>query len=235
VRQRWPLRLAVLVVFGAGLGAFLAFGGHRMLSFETFSQHHTAIKSWVSANLGLAMLAFLSLYSLGVALSVPGAVWMSIAGGYLFGTVPAAGLIVLGATLGATAIFLAARFVFGESWRARVSRGTMARLEQGFRDNAFSSLLVLRLVPLFPFWLVNLVPAFLGVPARTFIVATALGIIPGTFVYASVGNGLEMVLATGGMPDLGIIYDPEILGPLLGLAALATLPSLYRWWKGRPS
>jgi uncharacterized membrane protein YdjX (TVP38/TMEM64 family) len=91
-----------------------------------------------------------------------------------------------------------------------------------------SYLLVLRLVPLFPFFLVNLAPAFLGVPLSTYVVATLVGIVPGTFVYASVGAGLGAVLAAGGEPDLSIAWRPEVLGPLLGLAALACLPILYK-------
>nr|WP_153341040.1 VTT domain-containing protein [Roseospira navarrensis] len=226
------MRVGVLAVFAAGLGLFFALGGHQALSFETLSTHHETIRAWVTNHQGLAMVAFVAAYVGIVAFSVPGAVWMSIAGGYLFGTALATLLIVTGATAGATGIFLAARFVFGEAWRARV-KGSIARLETGFRENAFSSLLVLRLVPLFPFWLVNLVPAFVGVPTRTYVLATALGIIPGAAVYASVGNGLEAVLAAGGRPDLGLIYDPEIFAPLLGLAALALVPTLYKRWKGR--
>jgi uncharacterized membrane protein YdjX (TVP38/TMEM64 family) len=106
-------------------------------------------------------------------------------------------------------------------------------MEAGFRENAFNYLLVLRLIPLFPFWLVNLVPAFLGVPLRTYVVATLLGIIPGSLVYASVGNGLGVVFDQGDTPDLGIIFKPAILGPILGLAALALLPVVYRRYKAR--
>jgi uncharacterized membrane protein YdjX (TVP38/TMEM64 family) len=231
-KGRRRLRLGLLVVLLAGLGAFFALGGHRALSFETLSEHHAAIAAWVEGHAILAVTVFALAYVLVVAFSVPGAVWMSIAGGYLFGTVAATALVVASATVGATAVFLVARYIVGEAWKARVG-GTLARLEQGFRENAFSSLLVLRLVPLFPFWLVNLVPAFLGVPTRVYVIATAVGIVPGALVYTGVGNGLDAVFADGGMPDLGIIYDPEILLPLLGLAALALVPTAYRLWKGR--
>ncbi|MBB4284826.1 putative membrane protein YdjX (TVP38/TMEM64 family) [Roseospira goensis] len=231
-RRAWPRRLALLAAFALVLGLVVAFDGHRLLSFETLGRHHEAIAAWVDAHRALAAGVFVAAYFMAVTFSVPGAVWMSITGGYLFGPVAGTALIVLAATLGATAVFLAARYILGDTWRDRV-RGPMARLERGFRDNAFTSLLVLRLIPLFPFWLINLVPAFLGVPTRTYAGATVLGIIPGAAVYASVGNGLDALLASGDRPDLGLIYDPEILGPLLGLAVLAMLPSLYRWWKGR--
>ena len=106
-------------------------------------------------------------------------------------------------------------------------------MESGFRDNAISYMLILRLVPLFPFWLVNLVPAFLGVSFASYAVTTVIGIIPGTAVYSSVGNGLGALVEAGRMPDLGLITDPEILLPLLGLALLSFLPVVYKWIKAR--
>ncbi|MFQ5974287.1 MAG: TVP38/TMEM64 family protein, partial [Alphaproteobacteria bacterium] len=102
------------------------------------------------------------------------------------------------------------------------------KMEAGFRENALNYMLVLRLIPVFPFWLVNLAPAFLGVSVRVFVIGTFVGIIPGTFVYASVGNGLGAVFDAGGAPDLGIIFEPEILLPIIGLALLALLPVIYK-------
>lgn len=226
--RRWSRgRLALLMVLAAGIVAFFGLGGTEWLSFETLSRHHETITAWVEAHGTLSALAFVLLYFVAVTFSVPGAVWMSIAGGFLFGPVAGSALIVLAATAGATAVFLAARFILGDAWRRRVS-GAVARLESAFRDNAFSTLLVLRLIPLFPFWLVNLVPAFVGVRTTPYVAATALGIIPGAAVYSSVGNGLGAILESGQRPDLGLIYDPEIIGPLIGLAVLAALPGLYR-------
>jgi len=109
----------------------------------------------------------------------------------------------------------------------------ISRLEAGFQENALSYLLVLRLVPLFPFWLVNLVPAFLGVPLTTYVLGTFVGIIPGSFVYASVGNGLGSVFDAGGAPDLTIIFEPEILLPIIGLSLLALIPVAYKKLKGK--
>ena len=104
-------------------------------------------------------------------------------------------------------------------------------MEAGFRDNALSYLLVLRLVPLFPFWVVNLVPALLGVSTRTYVVGTFFGIIPGSSVFCSVGNGLGTVFDSGGTPDLGIIFEPEIFGPLMALAVLSLIPVFYKRFK----
>ena len=121
---------------------------------------------------------------------------MTIAGGFLFGTLTTTVVVVVGATIGAIALFLAARYAFFDALHAKAGPALL-KMEKGFQENALSYLLVLRLIPLFPFWLVNLVPALLGVPLRTYVIGTALGIIPGTFVFASVGNGLGTLLEEG--------------------------------------
>jgi uncharacterized membrane protein YdjX (TVP38/TMEM64 family) len=133
--------------------------------------------------------------------------------------------------LGATLLFVLARSTFRELFR-RKAGGYLSRLERGFKENALSYMLILRLVPLVPFWLVNLVPALLDVSLRIFVTGTFVGIIPGAFVYASVGNGLGAILGLGGKPDLGLIFKPEILLPILGLAALALVPVVYRKIRG---
>ena len=166
-----------------------------------------------------------------IALSVPGGAILTIAGGFLFGIVPGTLLVLVGATVGATIVFLIARTALGDALRAKAGP-RIRRMEEGFRRDALSYLLVLRLIPIFPFWLVNIVPAFLGVPLRTYVLGTFVGIIPGGFVYASVGNGLGAVFDAGGTPDLGIIFEPAILLPIVGLAVLALLPIVYRQIQG---
>jgi uncharacterized membrane protein YdjX (TVP38/TMEM64 family) len=142
-------------------------------------------------------------------------------------------IVVIAATLGATGIFLAARTGLGEPLRARAS-GWLKRLEKGIEENAVSFMLTMRLVPAVPFFVANLAPAFLGVPLRTYVWTTLLGIIPGTAVYASVGAGLGAVFAAGERPDLSIIFSWPVLGPLLGLSALSALPMAVRLIRGRP-
>ncbi|SOD92646.1 TVP38/TMEM64 family protein [Caenispirillum bisanense] len=225
-------RLALLAaVVAVGVGVWLS-GAADVLSFETLSTHRAALQDWVAAHGVLAAAAFVAAYGLVVGVSLPGAVWMTIAGGFLFGTAAGAAYAVVGATAGAVVVFLLARTVFREAWAARAG-GALARMEDGFRRDAFSYLLVLRLVPLFPFWLVNLVPALLGVRLSTYTMATAIGIVPGAVVYAGVGNGLDAVFAAGGRPDLSIVWSPEILLPLLGLSLLALVPVAYRRWRAR--
>jgi uncharacterized membrane protein YdjX (TVP38/TMEM64 family) len=226
--RRWlPLLALVMVAV-----AVYATGLHRELSLAGLQRHREALQGFVAARPLLAAGAFVLLYAVATALSLPGALFLTLSGGFLFGTWLGGMLSVIGATAGAAVLFLIARSSLGAALRARAGPW-LQRLEAGLRRDAFSYLLVLRLVPLFPFWLVNLVPAVLDVPLGVFTLATFLGIIPGALVYAGVGNGLGAVLDRGGEPDLGLILEPQVILPLLGLAALALLPVLYRHWRGR--
>lgn len=227
------LRLLPLMVLIAGLVAFFALGLQRYVTFETLAAHREALLAWVAARPLIAPIAYMAVYVLAVAFSVPGGLLLTISGGFLFGTALGGAYAVIGATIGAVALFLAARTAIGDLLRAKAG-SALERMEAGFRRDAFNYLLVLRLVPLFPFFLVNLVPAFLGVRLRTYVAATALGIIPATFVFASVGNGLGSVFDSGQPPSLGgLLFKPDILLPILGLAVLALIPVAYRALKGR--
>lgn len=218
------LLLAVLAAFALGLDDYV--------SFEQLERNRARLLDFVDRHPLLAPLVFMLIYASMIALSIPGGAILTMAGGFLFGVVAATCYVVIAATLGATVVFLIAKTALGDSLR-RKAGPAMRRMEAGFRENALNYLLFLRLIPVFPFWLVNLVPAFLGVPLKTYIVATAVGIIPGSLVYASVGNGLGAVFETGGRPDLGIIFKPEIILPIIGLAVLAMLPVAYKKIKAR--
>lgn len=160
---------------------------------------------------------------LATALSFPGGAILSIAGGSLFGSVPGALWIVVGAAIGATVIFVIARTALGESLRSRAGPW-LKKMEDGFKENALSYLPVLRLVPLFPFFVVNLVPALLGVPLRVYVLGTFLGIIPGSFVFASVGAGLDS--EEGFSPASAL--TPEVITALARLSVLSLLPVDHR-------
>ena len=218
-------RLLPLVVLAAGFVAFFVLGFDQYFTFEALSKNRDGLTRWVGEYGFLAVFAFIVGYAVVVAFSLPGATLMSIAGGFLFG-IAATLYIVVGATTGATILFLAAKTALGGALRARAG-GFIEKMAQRFHDNAFSYLLFLRLVPAFPFWLVNLVPAFLGVPLKTFVSATFIGIIPGALVYAGVGRGLGSVFDAGQSPDFDIVFKPEILLPFTGLAILALLPVIY--------
>ena len=180
----------------------------------------------------LAALVFFVVYTLAIALSVPGGAVLTIAGGFMFGSLLASALVVVAATLGATLVFLIAKTALGDPLRARAGP-FLKRMEAGFQEDALNYLLVLRLIPLFPFWIVNLVPAFLGVPLGTYVLGTFVGIIPGSFVFASVGAGIGSVLDSGKEFSPASVLTPQILIALIGLAVLALLPVVYKKLKAR--
>jgi len=232
--SRGLVRLLPLAVLVLGLVLFLALDLEEYITFETLQEHRSWLVTQVGRHSVLTAVVFVLGYATVVAFSIPGAAVLTISAGFLFGTVLAAVLAVVGATLGAVAVFLAARTAFGDCLRARAG-AALTRMRDGFQENAFHYLLVLRLVPLFPFWLVNLVPAFLGVPLRTYVLATFFGIIPGTVIFASVGDGLGAILDEGKKPNLLVIFEPEILLPLIALAVFALLPVIYKRvkaWRG---
>ncbi len=220
-------RVLPLVVLVAGLVLFFVFDLDRFASLEALKQNREALQAFVAENGFLAIVGFGVIYAVVVAFSLPGGAIMTLTAGFLFGTFGGGLIVVVGATLGATGLFLIARTALGDVLRAKAGP-FLAKMEEGFRENALSYLLVLRLIPLFPFWLVNLVPAFLGVSTIHYVIGTFFGIIPGTFVFASVGNGLGALLDAGEDPNLGIIFQPEVLGPLVALALLSLLPVLYK-------
>jgi uncharacterized membrane protein YdjX (TVP38/TMEM64 family) len=228
----WWRRLLPLALLLVAVGLAFAFDLHRFLSFETLQRHHETLERIVEARPLVTAIGFVLAYAAATAVSLPGAAFLTIAGGFLFGIWLGTVLAVLGATAGAIAIFLIAKTSLGDGLRQRAGPWLL-RMQAGFNENALSYLLVLRLIPVFPFWIVNIVPAFLGVKLRDYAVATFFGIMPGGLVYASVGNGLGAVIEAGDAPDLGIILEPAILGPIIGLALLALLPVGYRKLKGR--
>ncbi len=229
--QMWR-RLAPAAILLLGLALFLLFGLDRYFSFEMLSRHHAALVAWVAGNRLLAIVLFVLIYALVVAFSVPIAIVITPAGGFLFGVWLGAMLSVIGATLGSVAVFLAARTALYDLFHARAG-AALARFQEGFRRDSFSYLLFLRLVPVFPFWLVNIVPALLGMRLGPYMLATLIGIIPAAFVYAGVGASFGLLFERGESPDLGIIFEWRFLLPLLGLAVLALVPVLYTHLRGR--
>jgi uncharacterized membrane protein YdjX (TVP38/TMEM64 family) len=231
-KRRWATRWLPVAVLAAGFCAFFAFGLHHYLTFETLRTHRADLLAWVAARPVLAPLAFIAIYVTVAAFSLPAATLLSVTAGFLFGTILGALYAVIAATIGGTILFIAARSALHDTLRAKAG-SAIRKMEEGFRKDAFSYLLVLRLVPLFPFFVVNLVPAFLGVSLGVFFVATFIGIIPGALVYASVGNGLGAVFDAGRTPELGILLTPPILLPIIGLAVLAMVPVVYKRFRKR--
>ena len=227
-----PGRLVPIAVLAAGLVAFFVFGMGNYLSFDALGAHRGQLMDWVEHSGAIVGLVYIGIYAVVIAFSVPGGAVMTIAGGFLFGPLLGTTLTVIGAVIGATALFLAARYAFADYLHAKAGPA-LHRMEAGFNENALSYLLVLRLIPLFPFWLVNLVPALLGVPFGIYLLGTFVGIIPGSLVYTLVGDGLGAILDQGEALDIWIIFEPRFIAPIIGLAVLALLPVLYKTIKAR--
>jgi uncharacterized membrane protein YdjX (TVP38/TMEM64 family) len=226
--SRWsPKRLIPVLVLLGGLVAFFVLGLERYVSFDTLRDNRQALLAWVQDHRGLAALVYMAIYATAIAFSLPGGAVLSITGGFLFGAIWGTGYIVISATLGASVLFLIAKTSLGDPLRARAGPW-LQKMQAGFQENALSYLLVLRLVPLFPFFVVNLVPAFLGVTLSTYVLGTFVGIIPGAFVYSSVGAGLGSVFDAGGEISVKGILTPQIIIALIGLAVLALIPVAYK-------
>ena len=207
-----------------------------LFSLDTLARHRGSLATFVGANAVLAAAAYAAVYVAAVALSLPGATVLTLAGGFLFGAALGTALTVTAATAGATILFLFARRLFGADALDRLGPRAAA-LATGLRRDAASYLLVLRLVPLFPFVLVNLVPAFCGVRLSVFVATTFFGILPGTAVFSLAGAGLGEVLAAGNEFGVGQVLTPTILAALLGLATLSLLaiPLRRRLTRDQPS
>ena len=224
IARRLPL---IVILVAAAVGAFTL---RDTLTFEALRDNREALLAFRDAHYATTVLLFMLAYVAIVAFSLPGATIATLTGGFLFATFPGALFNITAATIGATLIFLAARWGLGERLAARMesSEGTVRRIKDGIDENQWSMLFLIRLVPAVPFFVANLVPALVGVPLNRFVISTFLGIIPGGVVYTSVGAGLGQVFARGETPDLGIIFEPHILLPLLGLCVLAALPILIK-------
>jgi uncharacterized membrane protein YdjX (TVP38/TMEM64 family) len=241
-------RYAPLLVVAALIALAYGLGLHRDISFEGLVRNRAAIDRFVADHGGAAVAGYIALYVAVIGLSLPGGIIMTLTGGFLFGPVVGAIAAMAGALAGATIIFLVARSAAGE-WLTRRAGPFAAKLAEGFRADAFSYLLFLRLAPIFPFWLVNLAPALFGVRLSTFIAATAIGILPATVTFAVFGAGLGSVIAVQEVQynacvaaargscsvefDLSQVMTPTLLLALGALAVLALIPAVAKRFLGR--
>ena len=221
----WP-RVVIVAIFVGALVAFFALGGNEYVRLESVKRHRDELQAFVEMHYVPALLIAFLVYVAATAFSLPIAIVLSLTIGFSFGRWVGTALVVTAATVGATLLFIAARYLFADAARKRL--GTVGeRINAGFTENAFLYLLFLRLVPLFPFFLVNLAPAFTTIPLSTFVAATAVGIIPGTFVFVNLGRAL------GSIDSLKGLVSPELIGSLLLLAMLALVPVIVRKIRSR--
>lgn len=215
----------------SGLIVFWFLNVNKFISYEWLTENQIELTNWIADNDFLASVVYVLVYIVIVSCSMPVGTAMTIAGGFFFGPVLGASLSVIGATGGAAIAFLAARFAFEPLSKKRFVTPIISQMRDGFERNAFGYMLFLRLIPIFPFFMVNLVPAFLGIKLMIFIVSTFLGIIPGTLIYSYLGGGLSSVLLRWEDVDQNIIFTPLFLFPLIGLGVLVLTPIIYKKWK----
>lgn len=225
-------KLIPVAILIAGIAGFFALGLDKYFTFDALRDNRTFLMNFVADWGVVAVLLYIALYAVSTALSLPGGAILTIAGGFLFGAWLSTAYVVIGATTGAVAVFLIARSALGDALRAKAG-SALKKMEAGFQENSLSYLLVLRLVPIFPFFIVNIVPAFLGVPLRTYVLGTFLGIIPGAFVFASVGAGLGSIFDTMEEFSPSAALTPEVIIALAGLSILSLLPIGYKKYKAR--
>jgi uncharacterized membrane protein YdjX (TVP38/TMEM64 family) len=229
------MRFVPLALIGVAVAALFASGATQYLNLASLAAHDAALRSFVGAHRLAALAAFIAAYAVATAASLPGASLLTLAGGYLFGTWLGGSATVVGATLGAVLIFFAVRTSLGSILRdkAEQSGGRLKAVIDGVRAGAFGYILTLRLIPLAPFWLVNVAAALADAPLGAYALATLLGIMPATFIYSGIGAGLGGVIARGGHPDLGVIFQPPVLLPLVALGLLSLAATLFQRRRAR--
>ena len=220
------LQVVVAALLVGGVVAFFALGGPRYLDLATIKEHRDALLAFTESHFAAALAIAFAVYAGAVAFSLPGGLVLSLTMGFVFGRWIGTALVVVAATVGATLVFLAARYLFADAARRRL--GTFGeKINAGFTKNAFSYMLFLRLVPVFPFFLVNLAPAFTTIPLRTYVLATAVGIVPGSFVFVNLGQTLARIDSLKGL------VSADVLAGLGLLAAFALLPVAVQKYRAR--
>lgn len=222
----WPVYLIAAVMIGAWqMGLF------QYLSLDTLREQQEVLQAFVANNLVLAVAIFIAVYAAATLFMVPGALWITIAGGFLFGLVGGSLATIAGATLGASMLFFAAKTSIGSALRDRAGP-FMAKMEAGFNENPFSYMFALRLLPVVPFPVANIAPALLGAKYREYAITTALGIVPGVIAYTWVGSGLGATFAAGEDPNLASVAK-NMLPALAALGVVALIPVIYKKITGR--
>lgn len=220
------IKFAIAAVFISAIAAFFALGGQKYLNLETIKANRDALLQFTDAHFVASLAIALAVYVAATAFSLPGALLLSLTMGFVFGRWVGTALVVVAATVGATIVFLAARYLFAD-W-ARKRMGALGeKINAGFTENAFNYMLFLRLVPLFPFFLVNLAPAVTSIPLRTFVLATLIGILPGSFVFVNLGETL------GRIDSLKGLVSWQVLGAFALLGVFALIPILLKIFKSK--
>lgn len=225
LKRLWPL-----AVLGLLIAAIALSGVTRYLNLQALQTHEAVLRGFIDQHLLVSLAVFMAVYAASTAASLPGASILTLAGGFLFGTWVGGTATVVGATVGAVLVFYAVRTSLGEALRGKAERdgGRLKSMMDGIRDGAFGYILTLRLMPIAPFWLVNVAAGAAHAPVRAYTLATFLGIMPATFIFSGIGAGLGAVLARGGEPDLHVFTQPAVVLPLAALGLLSLVTTLAR-------
>lgn len=225
-----PLALVVVgLLWAVASGLTQRLAPHNVL--HELDLRHEALAAFVGAHPAAAICGYVGVYALLVACSVPASLFMTLLGGFMFGVWMGGAAATVGCTIGSILIFVICRTALGDALRTR-AKGAVARIEQGVRENALLYLISARLLPILPFWLTNLASAFVGIPLRTYALATLIGVIPGCFIYAGLGAAIQRAFASGEQPSLSMLADPRVIAPLAGLAALSLASALLHRRRG---
>lgn len=216
-----------LFILTLALILFLSLDLQQYFTFQTWKQYRHEWLSWTHQHYWQAILIFILIYTFSVAISFPGAAFLSIVAGFLFGYVAGTLCVLISATLGAYCIFIAVKLALSP-WLKKRMNAWADKMARGFKRNAFQYLLFLRLVPIFPFWIVNLAAGLFDVKTSTFLTATLLGITPAVIIYVSLGKGLGAVLDKNQTPNLSVIFEPQLFFPLLALGCVALLTIIFK-------
>jgi len=223
-------RYSPIIILVIGLILFFSFGGQKYLSLSMVKEHYNSLLVWTHNHFWLSSLIFIITYMIVVAFSIPGATIMTLLGGFLFGLLPGVVWVILGATIGSYLVFLAVKTALGETLKTKAS-GSIEKLRNGFEHNAFNYLLTLRLIPIFPFFVINIACGALSIRSATFFWATLIGIIPSSLIYTWVGTGLGFALQQGKELNMGIIFEAQFILPIVGLGILSLVPVIYKKFK----
>ena len=226
--KRWLALAAVLTV---AVTAF-ALGFVDLIDRATLARWNAWLLEFVAAYPVLAPIAFTAAYAAATIISLPGAALFTAASGYLFGWLEGTVYTLIAQLIGTTVVFWVARKALAD-WILRRAGARAQRLREGLAENALSYLMVLRFIGLLPAFLVSGVPGALGVPVRTYVIGTALGLIPGTLVYANIGDGLSNLAQSEEALSLGNVLTPQLTVGLVGLVVLALVPVAYNWFRRR--
>jgi uncharacterized membrane protein YdjX (TVP38/TMEM64 family) len=232
--KRRLVKCLPLVLIAVVFALFIGLGGARYISMQALQEKSGELTAFTARHHFWSLTLYILTYIAVVAFSLPGALIMTLTGGFLFGAWEGSAAAVAGVSLGSAVMFLIARSALGDVLRSRIREGgRLHKIESGIRRNAFLCILTLRLIPAMPIWLVNIAAGFVHMPVSTYLTATVIGIVPSTVIYASIGSTFGRVFEQGRSPSLHMLLEPQVVAPLCGLLLLSLAPLAIQAWRAK--